>query len=235
MSDLGFNKIAGAVLATGLAVAGLHFVSGMVFEPHVTAKPGYAVTVAEDTGGAGAAADLPVDWGTVLPTADIAAGQAQFAKCASCHQVSDANGTGPGLNGIVGRKPASHGGFAYSPAMTAYAGTHARWDYDQLDAFLKAPQKDIPGTKMTFVGLKKQEDRINVIAYLHSLNASLPIPAPDPSRAAGAAPAPGAAPAGEAVATGDTAQAGQPGQAPAAGPAAAPTEVTVPAETGGHR
>lgn len=230
MSDLGFNKIAGAVLATALAVVGLHEVSSMVFEPHVAAKPGYAVEVAEETGGGAAAAELPVDWGTVLPTADIAAGQAQFAKCASCHQPTDANGTGPGLNGVVGRKPAGHAGFAYSPAMTAYADTHARWDYDQLDAFLKAPQKDIPGTKMTFVGLKKQEDRINVIAYLHSLNSSLPIPAPDPARAAGAAPAPDAAPAGEPVATGDTAQAGQPSQGPAI-----PAQVPVAAETGGHR
>jgi cytochrome c len=236
MSDLGFNKIAGAVLATGLAVVGLHLVSEAVFEPHVTTKPGYAVTIAEETGGGSAAAELPVDWGTVLPTADVAAGQAQFAKCASCHQPTDANGTGPGLNGIVGRKPAAHAGFAYSPAMVAHGAEYPQWTYDELDAFLKAPQKHIPGTKMTFVGLKKQEDRINIIAYLHTLASSLPIPAPDPSRAAGAAaPAPGAAPEGAPVATGETGQAGQPGQAPGAGPAAAPTQVRVPAETGGHR
>ena len=112
MSDLSFNKIAGAVLATALAVVGLHEVSSMVFEPNVAAKPGYAVEVAEETGAGAAAPELPVDWGTVLPTADIAAGQAQFAKCSSCHQPTDANGTGPGLNGTVGRKPASHAGFA---------------------------------------------------------------------------------------------------------------------------
>lgn len=237
MSDLNFNKIAGAVLATALAVVGLHEVSGMVFEPEAPKTPGYAVAVAEETGGGAAAADLPVDWGTVLPIADIAAGQAQFAKCASCHVVGDANGTGPGLNAIVGRKPAGHAGFAYSPAFTAFAGEHPRWDYDQLDAFLKAPQKYIPGTKMTFVGLKKPEDRINVIAYLHTLSPSLPIPAPDPARAVAAtdAPAPGAAPAGAPVATGSTAQAGQPGQAPAAGGAAAPAQVPVAAETAGHR
>ena len=86
MSDLGFNKIAGAVLATGLAVVGLHYASSMAFEPEVAAKQGYAVEVAEDTGGATAAPELPVDGGTVLPTANIAAGQAQFAKCSSCHQ-----------------------------------------------------------------------------------------------------------------------------------------------------
>jgi cytochrome c len=233
MSDLGFNKIAGAVLATGLAVIGLHLVSNAVFETKPPAKPGYAVTIAEEAGGAAPAADLPVDWGTVLPTADVAAGKAQFAKCASCHQPTDTNATGPGLNGVIGRKPASHPGFAYSAAMTAFSAKQARWDFDHINDFIKGPQKYIPGTKMTFVGLKKQEDRINFIAYLHTLNASLPIPAPDPARAAPAAA--GAAPAGAPVATGDTAQAGQPGQAPAAGGAAAPTQVTVPAETGGHR
>jgi cytochrome c len=236
MSELGFNKIAGAVLATGLAVVGLNLVSNAVFETKAPAKPGYAVTIAEETGGGAPAADLPVDWGTVLPTADVAAGKGQFAKCASCHQPTDANATGPGLNGVIGRKPASHPGFSYSAAMIAHGQAFARWDYDELNAFLKAPQKHIPGTKMTFVGLKKQEDRINVIAYLHTLNASLPIPAPDPARAAGAAaPAAGAAPADAPVATGSTAQAGQPVQAPITGPAAAPTQVTVPAETGGHR
>lgn len=169
MSDLGFNKIAGAVLATGLAVVGLHLLSNAVFETKAPAKPGYAVTIAEEgAGGAAAAADLPVDWGTVLPTADIKAGQAQFAKCASCHQPTDANATGPGLNGVVGRKPASHPGFAYSPAMTAFAAKQPVWDFDHINDFIKGPQKYIPGTKMTFVGLPNAQDRIDLIGYLRT-------------------------------------------------------------------
>ncbi len=130
----------------------------------------------------------------LLVPANIEAGKAVTAKCASCRSFEQGgpNGTGPDLWDVLGRKPGSHGGFAYSPAMTEFGGKNAVWDYDHIDQFLKAPGKYISGTKMTFVGLKKQEDRIAVIAYLHSLGSKLPVPAPKP---AGAAPAAeGAAP-----------------------------------------
>jgi cytochrome c len=215
MSDLNFNKVAGAVLATGLAIVGLRELSSGVFSQEKVEKPGYLVEVAEETGGGAAAADVPPDWGTVLPTADVAAGEAVFAKCKSCHSIEQGgpNGTGPDLWGVVGRKPGSHGGFAYSPAMTDFGAKQPIWDYEHIYEFVKGPQKYINGTKMTFVGLKKPEDRINLIAYLHSQGSSLPIPAPNPAAAAAApaasAPAdgaaPGAAPAGTPVATGSTA------------------------------
>lgn len=215
MSDLTFNKIAGAALATGLAILGLQQLSAGVFAPEPAKKAGYAVAVAEETGGA-AAVELPPDWGTVLPAADVAAGEAIFAKCHSCHSIEagGANGTGPNLNGIVGHKPGSHAGFAYSAGMTEFGSKQAVWDYDHLDQFLKGPQKYIAGTKMTFVGLKKQEDRINIIAYLRSQGGSLPIPAPDPSRQPGAA-----APAAEGAAEPAAAEG-----APTATPAAPATE-----------
>ena len=61
------------------------------------------------TATAAPAAEAPPDWGTVLPTADVAAGEAVFAKCKSCHTIDagGANGTGPNLYGVVGRKPGS--------------------------------------------------------------------------------------------------------------------------------
>ena len=81
--------------------------------------------------------------------------------------------------------------------------SHPIWDYDELDAFLKAPQKHLPGTKMTFIGLKKQEERVAMMAYLQSLGSTLAIPAPRPAEAA---PAPdGAAAEGDPTATGSTA------------------------------
>ncbi len=197
MSDLTFNKIAGAVLATGLAVFMLREVSDKVFEQEPPEKPGYAIEAALPEEGGGEAKEEPIDWGTVLPAADIKAGEAVSAKCASCHHFDPAgtNGTGPGLYGVVGRKPGAHPGFDYSGAMKDYGAEHPVWDYEALNVFLTAPQKDIKGTKMTFVGLKKKEDRIAIIAYLHSLGSSLPIPAPNP-----AAPAEDAAPADEAAA-----------------------------------
>ena len=179
MSDLTFNKYAGAVLATGFTIAILVQVTGFVFPQAKIAHPGFKVEVVEATEGA-AAADVPPDWGTVLPAADVAAGQAVFAKCQSCHSLT-ANGTGPNLNGVVGRKPASEAGFAYSDAMKAEGAKVPVWDYDHLYLYLKAPQAYVQGTKMTFVGLKAPQDRINVIAYLHGQGSSLPIPAPKPA------------------------------------------------------
>ena len=222
MSDLTFNKIAGGVLLTGLIIFGLREASDIVFKKHEVEKAGYEIAVQEESAGGGAAAaDTPPDWNAVLTPANVAAGAAVSAKCAACHKLdaSNANATGPGLWDVVGRKPAGHPGFNYSGAMKDFAGKQPVWDYDALYTFLKAPGKDVPGTNMTFVGLKKPEDRIAVIAYLHSLGSKLPVPPPRPAAAAApaaegaAAPAAGAAPAAAGAA------------APAAGaaaPAAAP-------------
>lgn len=196
MSELGFNKIAAAVLATGLVVLGLRELSDAIYKPEVAAKPGYALQVAEETTGAAPVAELPPDWGTVLPTADIAAGQAQSQKCASCHNFAKggANGTGPDNWGVVGRQPGTRPGFAYSDGMVAFGKAHAAWTYDELNDFLKGPQAYVSGTKMTFVGLKQTQDRINLIAWLRQQSDSpAPIPAPKPAAApAAAAPASGA-------------------------------------------
>jgi cytochrome c len=214
MSDLGFNKIAGAVLATGLAIVGLRELTSIVYETKPVEKAGYEIAVAEETGGGGEAkVEAPIDWGTVLPTADIAAGEAVAKKCVSCHSFAQGgpNLVGPDLYGVLGRKPGTHGGMAYSASLVEFSAKNPVWDYEHVNAFLTAPQKYITGTKMSFVGLKKTEDRINMIAYLHSLGSSLPIPAPKPAVAA---------PAAEAAA---------PAAASAAAPAAAPAAAAKPA------
>jgi cytochrome c len=210
MADsLTFNKIAGAVLATGFVIFGLQNAVSIIFETSPPTKPGYAIAVQESTDAGAAPADVPPDWGTVLPKADIAAGQATTSKCASCHQFDPAgtNAIGPGLFGVVGRPPGTHPGYSYDSAMQDFAKTHTAWTYDLLYKFLKGPGAFMPGTKMTFVGLPDAQARINVIAYLRSNGSpNYPIPAPAPAKApssgapnpAGAgpatAPAPGAAP-----------------------------------------
>ncbi|HEY1749919.1 MAG TPA: cytochrome c family protein [Caulobacteraceae bacterium] len=211
MADLTFNKIAGAVLATGLVIFGLQNVINIVFEKSPPTTPGYAIAVQETSSEGAAPADVPPDWGTVLPAADVAAGQGITSKCASCHQFDPAgtNAIGPGLYGVVGRPPGTHPAYAYDEAMQDFAKTHKAWTYDLLYKFLKAPGQFMPGTKMTFVGLPEAKDRINVIAYLRSNGSpGYPIPAPKPAAAPssgaaapggaspGAAPAPGAAAAG---------------------------------------
>ena len=194
MDDLSFNKIAGAVLMTLLAIFGLRELSNELFQDHPAAKPGYAITIAADTSGGAAAVEAPIDWGTELPKADVAAGKTVTAKCQSCHNFDSGgpNMTGPNLFGVLGRKPGSHPGFAYSQGMTDFGAKQPVWDYVHINDFVSGPQKYIDGTKMTFVGLKQRQDRINVIAYLHTLGSSLPIPAPAPAAAAPAAAAPAA-------------------------------------------
>ena len=189
------------MLATGLAIVGLKELSSGVFDKAPVAKPGYAVEIAADTGGGAAAPEVAPDWGTVLPTADVAAGAAVFEKCKSCHNADNGgpNQTGPNLWGVEGRAPCGHPGFAYSDGMKAFGAKQPVWDYDHLNEFITNPQKYISGTKMGFVGLKKVEDRINLIAYLKGQGGTLPIPAPKPAAApaaaAPAAPEAGAAPA----------------------------------------
>jgi cytochrome c len=203
MSDLTFNKIAAGVLASGLAIFLLREVATELFHQEPPEKAGYAIAVVEEVAEGGAAAEVAPDWGTVLPVANIDAGKTVSAKCASCHtfDAGGANGTGPNLFGAVGRKPGSHAGFAYSPAMAGESGKVPVWDDEHLNEFLKNPGKYVPGTKMTFVGLKNVDDRINMIAYLRTLGATIPVPAPAPAAAAApaaegeAAPVDGAAPA----------------------------------------
>ena len=201
MSDLSGNKIIGGALATALVLVGLGVVVPKFFEKSPPVHPGYVIAVAEEAVGGGEVVDTPPDWGTVLPTADLAAGEAKVAACKSCHNFDAAgtNNTGPGLYGVVGRKPGSHPGFAYSTGMTAYAAKQPIWDYQHIYEFIKNPQAYISGTKMTYIGVKAPQDRINIIAYLHSLGSSMPIPKPAPKAATPVAAPAAAAPAAAAA------------------------------------
>ncbi len=109
----------------------------------------------------------------VVPAAaegDAEKGKASFAKCAACHEIGPgaANKIGPELNGIVGRKPAAIDGFAYSKAMQEFGAANPAWTEELLATYLEAPMKVVKGTKMAFAGLKKPEERENIIAYLKS-------------------------------------------------------------------
>ena len=182
MNSFEFNKIAGAVLGTALLVFGLHELAGVVYHAHEPEKPGFAVEVAEAATGeeAPAAEAAPaVALGTLLASADATKGQTVFKACAACHDASNGgpNKVGPNLWGIVGRNHGIHEGFSYSEAMAALKDKP--WDYAALNEFLLAPKKAVPGTKMAYGGLKKDEDRANLLAYLQTLSDS-PVPFPAP-------------------------------------------------------
>lgn len=96
---------------------------------------------------------------------DPAAGEKVFVKCKACHQIGEGakDAVGPVLNGIVGRKAGTYPGYSYSDANKNSGLT---WDEATLKEYLKNPRAKVPGTKMIFPGLPKDEDIANVIAYL---------------------------------------------------------------------
>lgn len=229
--DLKWNKIMGACLGTAFAILVVQQVSGMVYQTKQPEKMGYFVDAPDEAAAGAAEAALPIDWGTVLPTADLAAGEAAFARCQACHTVNSggADGIGPNLFAVVGGPAMHRAGFAYSDAMAKHKAEAPTWNYDELDHFINAPGRYVPGTKMSFAGIRDEKTRINLIAWLRSQgSAGFAIPAPDPARQPGAA-APAAA-EGEAPAA-EGAAATEAGAAPAEAPVAdAPaTQATPPA------
>ena len=106
--------------------------------------------------------------GAALAAGDPAAGKSVFqATCSICHTVQPGqNKIGPTLFHIVGRKTGSEPGYTYSPQNQ---GANLTWDAATLDKYLEAPRAMIPGTKMTYAGLKDAQKRADLIAYLDTL------------------------------------------------------------------
>ena len=204
-----FNTIAGWTLFSGIVALGLSIGSGMYFmadKPHRPHKMGFPIAGVVEPG---AEAQGPA-LATLLAEGDAAKGEAIFAKCTACHSIEQggANGIGPNLFGIVGKPIGKHAaGFAYSGDLSGHGGD---WSFENLDHWLTSPKAFAPGTKMTFAGLGKAEDRANVILYLLQNGGGPPLPTP-------AAPAAGETPAAD----GAAAPAADAAATPAATPAAA--------------
>ena len=115
---------------------------------------------------------LFLPFGAVAAEGDAAAGAKVYNKCKACHQVGEKakNRIGPLLNGIVGRKAATVKGFKYSKALQKKSSEGLVWDAAALDQFLLKPRKFVPKTRMSFGGLKKPDQRADVIAYLMQFN-----------------------------------------------------------------
>lgn len=195
-----FNTIAGWTLFGGIIALGLTAVSTRYFQADKHHRPetmGYEIEGVVSSDGDEA---VPIE--ALLATADPAKGEKVFAKCKSCHTIEagGANGIGPNLHGMMGETIATgHAGFAFSAALKEHSGE--KWDWTNMDAWLHNPRKFAPGTKMTFAGLSKAEDRADLLVYMNSQGSNLPLPEA-PAAEAEAAPTEGdaAAPAeGEAA------------------------------------
>ncbi len=103
--------------------------------------------------------------------ADIAKGAKVFRKCKACHLVTKESKRriGPHLSAIMGRDIASLIGYKYSKAMRAYAKQNGTWNEQRMRAYLANPKKEVKGGRMAFIGIRKEKDMNNLIAYLKSL------------------------------------------------------------------
>jgi len=179
MDTFELNKIAGALLATLLVLYVINGLGNIAVSPHDLDTVAYPLPEME--GAAAAAPAAAVAEGptlaAMLAAADVDKGKKVAKKCAACHTFDQGgkNKVGPNLWNIVGRDMATMGGFSYSSKMTEVEGA---WNFTSINEFLANPKKYVPGNKMTFPGLKKPADRVNVIVYLRTLSDS---PQPLPS------------------------------------------------------
>jgi cytochrome c len=98
---------------------------------------------------------------------DAAKGEKVFAKCKACHVVdAETNKVGPHLKGVIGRNVAAVEGYKYSAAMLAFATAGPQWTEELFVKYIENPKAMVPKTKMVFPGLKKEEDRADLLAYL---------------------------------------------------------------------
>jgi len=181
MDSFEFNKIAGAVLGTALVVFGLGELKGAVYHSPNPEKPGFAIEVTEGGTGeeAGGGATAQLSLGTLLAKADPAKGQATAKACQACHDFTKGgpNKQGPNLWDVVERPIASHEGFAYSDSLKEHAGD--KWTFEHLNQFVHDPKSFAPKTKMLFSGVKRDQQRADVLAYLRTLSDSpKALPAP---------------------------------------------------------
>jgi cytochrome c len=160
-----FTKAAG-----GLCGALLVFLLGKwaAEELYHVESHGEAAYVIEVEGGDEPEEASEVDFATVLASASVEEGAKVFRKCSACHKLEQGvNATGPYLYGVVGRPKGAAQGFGYSDTLASMGG---EWTPENLSAFLEKPSSYAPGTSMAFAGLKKVEERADVIAYLDSLD-----------------------------------------------------------------
>jgi cytochrome c len=164
--NLEINKFAASILIAGIVALISAFIADIIYQPSESDVRGYEIAVNEDQGDlVEDTAEEVIDVIAMMTTAQHENGASIAKKCVSCHSF-DKDGShkvGPNLWNIVNKKIASSSDYNYS---TSLSSIDKIWDYNELYAFLNAPKKYAKGTKMSFAGLKKPEQIVDLIAYL---------------------------------------------------------------------
>lgn len=188
-----FDKIVLAIAIGIITVLLSVGIGGFIYRSEqLPNKPGFVIEITDTSGGAEAPKGIPdvIDIGTIMAAANAENGQKIFSKCAVCHTIAkgEANKVGPNLWGIVGNKVTHKDDFQYSEGMKKHAAEKPKWGFEELYRYLYAPKTYVPGTKMAFAGVKKDQERADLIAYLRTMaDSPLPLPAPSPVTSAPAA------------------------------------------------
>lgn len=176
MSGIEINKIAGAILTAALLAMVVGILGDALVQPGKHEAGDVQVAKQQPAAAPAEKKELP-PIGPLLARADIDAGQREANKCKACHDLTNAKAKkiGPPLWNIVMDEKANAEGFAYSSAMK---GAEGKWTYEDLNRFLADPRGTVTGTKMVFAGVKNDQARANLIAYLRTLSEN---PQPMPS------------------------------------------------------
>lgn len=177
MGGMEFNKIFAAVLVAGIIAMLGGFIAKKLVHPEKLAEPAYNIEVAEVSAVPGGAEPVAEPILAMIATADAARGEKIAKACAACHSFNKGgpNGVGPNMWNTVGGKKHHVADYAYSGALIEVGGD--RWTYAELNKFLWKPKAYAKGTKMSYAGLRKPEDRAALLAWMR-LQADTPAPLP---------------------------------------------------------
>ena len=175
MSSFEWNKIIASVLTAMIVAMASGILASQIVRPKHLEHPVYAPPGAEggaaatSAAGAAQAAAGPEPIAQYMAKADPVKGQLLAKVCLQCHTFDKggANKIGPNLWGIMQETIAGVPKYTFSAALLAHKGE--KWDADKLNVWLYKPQEFAKGTKMTFPGLPKPQDRADVAAFLDSL------------------------------------------------------------------
>lgn len=173
MNSFEFNKILGAVLGTVILIMGVGFIADALYAPIEGEGPGYTLPEADDGSAAVAVVEVAaVPLAELLAASSASNGSRLIRSCAACHSVDQGgpNKSGPPLYDIVGASIGGNATFAYSDVLSQMNQDGSVWTYEALNSFIGSPKGFAEGTKMTYPGMRKEQDRADLLAYLQSLS-----------------------------------------------------------------